>query len=72
MENVNVRKRAKVTAAVTAGGENESMGGIDLVNLRQRCETNCIMCRPELGQTGRQRGREGERGLRMMMNEGEG
>lgn len=27
-------KRGEMMAAVTAGGENESMGGIDLVNLR--------------------------------------
>lgn len=38
--------------AVTAGGENESMAGIDLVNLRQWCETNCITHSPKLGQTG--------------------
>lgn len=68
LENVNLGRWAEVTAAVTAGGENESMGGIDLVNLRQWCETNCIMCSPKLGQTGRER--EVERGVRMMMNEG--
>lgn len=36
------------------------MGGIDPVNLRQWCETNCIMHNPKLGQTGRERegGRE--------------
>lgn len=47
-----------MTAAVTAGGENESKGGIDLVNLRQWCKTNCIRHSPKLGQTGRERGRE--------------
>lgn len=31
--------------------KNESMGGIDLVNLRQWCETNCITCSSKLGQT---------------------
>lgn len=49
-----------MTAAVTAGGENESMGGIDLVNLRQRRETNCVTCSPKLGQTGGASGREVE------------
>lgn len=58
MENVKALKRLEVTAAVTAGGENESMGGIDLVNLRQWCETNCITLSPKLGQKGRERERE--------------
>lgn len=51
-------RRAEMTVAVTAGGENESKGGIDLVNLRQWCKTNCIRHSPKLGQTGRERGRE--------------
>lgn len=51
---------------MTGGGENESMGGIDLVNLRQWCETNCVMRSPKLGQTGRERegGRERFEGRR--------
>lgn len=56
-----------MTAAVTAAEENESMGAIDLVNLRQWRETNCIMCSPKLGQTGRE-GRcanDGEQGERV-------
>ena len=60
----------EMTAAVTAGGENESMAGIDLVNLRQWSETNCIMLSPKLGQTGRER--ELGRGVRVMLIEGEG
>lgn len=57
---------------VTAGGETESMAGIDLVNLRQSCKTNCITQSRELGQT--QTGREGGRGggVEVMMNEREG
>lgn len=43
-----------MTAAVTAGGENELMGGIDLVNLRHGCEVSCIIHSPKLGQTGRE------------------
>lgn len=42
---------------MTAGGENESMVGIDLVNLRRWSETHS----PKLGQTGR-KGREEGRG----------
>lgn len=56
-KNVKAFKVVEVTAAVTAGGKNESMGGIDLVNLRQWCETNCITCSSKLGQT---EGEEGE------------
>ena len=59
-----------MTAAVTAGGENESMGGIDLVNSRQWSETNCIMLSPKLGQTGREEERDLEGGVRMMLIEG--
>lgn len=65
-------ERGVMTAAVTAGGENESMGGIDLVNSRQWSETNCIMLSPKLGQTGREEERDLEGGARVMLIEGEG
>lgn len=57
---------------MTAGGENESMGGIDLVNSRQSSETNCIMLSPKLGQTGREEERDLEGGVQVMLIEGEG
>lgn len=41
-----------MSVTVTAGGENESMGGIDRVNLRQGRETNCLTHSRKLGQTG--------------------
>lgn len=65
-------ERGVMTAAVTAGGENESMGGIDLVNSRQWSETNCIMLSPKLGQTGREEERDLEGGVQVMLIEGEG
>ena len=56
-----------------AGGEDESMAGIDLVNLRQWCETNCITCCPKLGLTGLERENKVEKGLQIIiMNKGEG
>lgn len=46
-----------MTAAVTAGGENESMGGIDLVTSSQRCETECTtQSWVRRGETGGRRG----------------
>lgn len=65
-----------MAAAATAGGENESMGGIDLVNSRRWCETNCIKAWPEArSDMKRDRGeKEAEKGvlMMMMMNEGGG
>lgn len=50
-----VWKLWEMMAAVTAGGENEWMGGFDLVNLMQRCKTNCWAYSRKLGQAGRAR-----------------
>lgn len=53
-----------MSATVTAGGENKSMGGIDRVNLRQGRETNRLTHSRKLGQTGwvsEKGGREGGR-----------
>lgn len=51
-----------MSATVTAGGENESMGGIDRVNSRQGRETNCLTHSPKARSDGmsEREGREEE------------